>query len=171
MTVDYNSILVSWPLVTNMVITSYKVILTHPDGQQEVVTRIPETAENGGFSYLFDELQSGTTYTVELKVTDIKGAELDRGVETVVTLGGPTTPRITTTEVITEGVTTVTEGVTTQVITTQVVTTQVPTEQVTTAGTTQGMTTQEIITTPTIPGKHWFWKSLFQSILINLESQ
>ena len=157
MTVDDNSIFVSWPLVTTMVITSYRVILTYPDGQQETVTRIPETAENGGFSYLFEDLLSSTTYIVELKVTDIKGVVLDRGAETVVTLAAPTSPRITTPEVVTEGVTTVgTEGVTTQVVTTQVVTTQVPTEQVTTAGTTRGITTQEIITTPTIPGKHWF---------------
>ena len=99
MTPGENFVLTTWPVVPNA--AYYQIILIQPTGQRVTVSRSPDLAAGGQFSYQFGGLLPKTMYGFELKMIDENGIEYDRGKTSVVTLSVPTTQAPTTQAVTT----------------------------------------------------------------------
>lgn len=62
------AIAVQWPAIPD--VTRYLVTLTYPDGTEVTIARAPEQLNEDGGAYLFEGLDPGTTYTIELKTVN-----------------------------------------------------------------------------------------------------
>ena len=144
-----NTILVTWPLLEGG--SSYELIFTQPDGNRISIKRSPSQSMNGNFYVVFNGLQPGSNYILQLTVEDEFKQEIYKASMTVTTISNMVTDSILTTQVVTirEGTT---QGVSTQDVTSVpgVTTQSVTTPEVTPSAipTTEALVTTMRISTP-----------------------